>query len=169
MINNIVRPPLLAITLLVLAQCGNTKQETPTADPMQLSATDVEAIKKARKRYTNAWLAGDSTQVMQALTSDVVLIPHHGDMPIAGSQAIKEFWWPADALPSSVTEFTSTTDEIDGSGDMAFVRGRFKLVFTYGDQTYSNEGNYLNTVRKDSLGDWKLSRLIWNDPVATVD
>ncbi|SHG52995.1 YybH family protein [Flagellimonas flava] len=169
-------PTQKSIRLLVLffmgllaIQCAPKKEEAPLIIDQSLTETDIVAIKAARKNYTNAWLAGDSTQIMAALTPDVVLIPHHGDMPIEGPAAIKEFWWPADALPSKVTQFTSTTDEVDGQGNIAYVRGRFTLVFTYGEQTFSNTGNYLNVLKKNENSEWKLARLIWNDPIATTD
>lgn len=154
---------------LLMIQCAPKKEETPIFVDQSLTEKDIAAIKAARKNYTNTWLTGDSTQIMATLIKDAVLIPHHGDMPIEGATAIKEFWWPADGLPSKVTEFTSTTEEVDGHGNIAYVRGRFTLVFTYGDQTYSNKGNYLNVLKKNENNEWKLARLIWNDPIATTN
>lgn len=160
--------PLFVVAFMVI-QCAPKKEDVPIMVDQSLSETDIVAIKAARKNYTAAWLEGDSTQIMNALTKDVVLIPHHGDMPIEGPTAIKEFWWPADGLPSKVTEFTSSMDEVDGHGDIAYVRGRFTLTFTYGNQTFSNTGNYLNVLKKNEGEEWKLARLIWNDPIATTE
>lgn len=141
---------------------------TSSSSPQVLSESDVQAIRDTRKAYDAAWLANDSLLVLQTLSSDPVLIPHHGDEPIEGIEAIRDFWWPANSSPATVTVYTSTIDEVEGSGDLAYIRGRFRLVFEYESQQYANEGNYLNVLKKES-GNWLLSRLIWNDPIPEID
>ena len=130
--------------------------------------TEGENILSLRKEYMNAWLSNDSVKIMNTITKDAVLIPHHGDMPIEGEKSIKEFWWPKDFSPSKVTLFQSTYDEVKTYNEIGYLRGRFKLHFDYENKKYSTEGNYLNIAKKTNEG-WKFSHLIWNDPPTTVE
>ncbi len=132
-----------------------------------LSEDDRTAIKEARYRYTQA-LDGDSTAVMNSLTADAVLIPHHGDPQIEGKEAIRNFWWPPQTPPTQVTRFTSDIAEVSGNNGLAYVRGRFQLEFSYDSVFYTNQGNFLNVLVRTDEG-WKLSRLIWNDPLPQTD
>lgn len=151
---------LLIAVLIVLGSCEVPRQGS-------LSNDDEAAIKEARQKYTQAWLDGDSVAVMRSLTSDAVLIPHHGDPQIEGKEAIREFWWPPQSPPTKVLRFTSDIAEISGNRDLAYVRGRFLLEFSYDSLTYLNQGNFLNVVVHTEDG-WKLARLIWNDPLPEI-
>lgn len=133
-----------------------------------LTPRDIKEIANVRKAYEQAWLDSDTLGIFSTLTDDAILIPHHGDEPIIGTQAIHHFWFPKDALPSEVTVFSSTIEETLGNKDIAYIYGRFKLSFNYDNKTYSNEGNYLNVLRNES-NQWKLSRLIWNDPLPVIE
>ncbi|MCK8479807.1 nuclear transport factor 2 family protein [Psychroserpens algicola] len=130
--------------------------------------TEKEAIISLRKEYEKSWLENDSLKIMETLTIDAVLIPHHGDIPIVGVKAIKDFWWPAKFSPSKVTIFESTYNDVGYENKLGFISGRFKLGFNYEGKKYYDEGNYLNIVEKRN-GKWKLSRLIWNDPLPEIN
>ena len=81
------------------------------------------------------------------------------------SAAARELWWPPGALPSAVTAFTTTREEIGGNGNLAYTWGRFTLSFESEGTVYSNEGNYMRIFRKEPDGVWKISHQTWNDPV----
>ncbi|WP_299225944.1 nuclear transport factor 2 family protein [uncultured Psychroserpens sp.] len=159
MTKNIALLFVLVIASLLFFNCNN-KSHLLTND-------DIESIKKTRKNFEFAWLENNTIGVIETLTEDAILMPHHGDQPIIGATAIEAFWFPKNSAPSKVTVFTSTIDDINGSGNLAYIHGRFKLAFEYEQKTYSNEGNYLNVLVKDQ-GVWKLSKLIWNDPTPNV-
>jgi uncharacterized protein (TIGR02246 family) len=129
----------------------------------------VAAIRHLDEAYVTAWRENDPAAIMAALTEDAVLMPHHGVPPVEGQAAIREFFWPPDSPSTTVTEFTRVPDEIAGSGDLAYVRGRFSLTFTTQtegeEQTMSNQGSYLIVVRKQADASWRIARSIWNDPV----
>ncbi len=150
---------LLAIALLGPA-CGPKDRQA-----LDLSASDAEAIRQVHEAYHAAWLADDSAAVMAALTEDAVLMPHHGVLPVEGATAIRQFWWPPESPPARITVFSSEVNEMSGSGTLAYLRGRFTLVFEYEGETYSNTGNFLRIFRKGADGDWLLFRSIWNDSV----
>jgi uncharacterized protein (TIGR02246 family) len=134
-----------------------------------LSPEEIEAVRQAGAAYPAAWLANDFTAVMESLAHGAVLAPHHGDAPVEGLDAIRQHFWPPDGPPFTVTRFTMTPAEIDGVGDLAYVRGRMSMVFSIEAdgtaQTFANEGNYLMILRRQDSGVWRIARYIWNDPV----
>jgi ketosteroid isomerase-like protein len=156
---------------LVACLAGTTLPACGDDDPYEylLTANELVAIQQAHFDYREAWLANDSAAVMASLTADAVLMPHHGDPVVAGAAAIREFWWPPDSPPATVTAFETSIDEVGGSGDVGYLRGTFSLSFEYGGQTYTNGGNFMEIARKQEDGDWLISHRIWNDPVPGID
>ncbi len=123
---------------------------------------DLDLIRAADWAYANAWLSNEPERVMATLTEDAVLAPSNLGV-IEGVDAIREFWWPADAAPTTVTDFTLSQVEAGGSGNMGFVRGSFSLDFAYDGTAYSNQGEYLSLFRKGPDGSWRISHRMWND------
>ncbi len=131
----------------------------------KLSADDVAKIKAVNEAYVAAWLKNDSTAVMKTLAPNAVLIPQ-GSRAIEGMKAIKQFWWPSGGK-TTVTGFTITMDEIGGEGELAYVRGTFRLSFTYEDGSNklerTNNGNYLMIMKRQTDGAWRISHRMWGD------
>src|SRR5918993_2804471 len=87
-----------------------------------LSADDEAAIRRLEAAYTSGWVENDSAAVFRTLTEDVVLLP--GRMsPVVGLEGARAFWFPPNAAATTVTAYRTEIDEIDGRGDVAFVRG----------------------------------------------
>ena len=97
------------------------------------------------------------------LTADATLVPHHGDAPIKGHDAIRDFWFNPDHAPTVVPEWTREPVGTFVSGDMGVVRGRARLAWECGGvRTNIPEGNYVMiAVRRDD--DWRIRWLTWND------
>ena len=135
---------------------------------VNITDQDVDQIKQVHRSYLQAWLDNRPESVLMTFTDEATLVPHHGHEPITGLEAIRAFWFPANAPPTSVTVYSTDIQQVEGSGELAFMRGRFKLVFEFGGKTYSNEGNFLDVYRK--VGDqWKCHVHMWNDPVPETD
>lgn len=124
---------------------------------------DAAALKALDQAYAAEWMAGDADGVMALFTEDATLVPHHGDAPIKGQEAIRNFWFNPDYAPTVVPEWRRESVEIFVSGDMGLVRGRARLVWEYdGTRTTIPEGNYvLIAVRRDEH--WRIRLLTWND------
>lgn len=133
-----------------------------------LSTSGAAAIRALLQRYRTAWLAGDANAVRGAFTQDAVLMPHHGLSPVVGMQAITDFWWPAGTSKTTITKFTQTIDEIDGRGELAYVRGRSEVSWRVEDQGQTQKwrtgGNFMAILKSQADGNWLISRLIWDDP-----
>jgi len=133
-----------------------------------LSAADEAKIRGVIRDYEKAWLAGDEEAVMRLFTDDAVLLPHHGVEPRVGKSAARAFWFPKGGPPTTVTELTHTIDEVGGSGDLAYLRGRSKVAWTTGAgadaKKSGNAGTVLVLLRRQTDGGWRISHQMWDDP-----
>ncbi|MFQ5877490.1 MAG: YybH family protein [Acidobacteriota bacterium] len=163
-----LRAALTLAAAIGLAGCG-----AGPAKPAPLPATERARIRELNHRYTEAWLANDPDAVMRLFTADAVILPHHGAAPAAGTTEIMAFWWPPGTPPATVTQLLMSPDEIAGTGDLGYVRGRFSLTFTYEEggaaRTLGSSGNYLMIVRRGEDGVWRISRHIWNGPAPVAE
>lgn len=142
----------LAITVLIAGRPG-------LAD----DGHDIAALRALDQVYATEWLEGDANGVMALFTEDATLVPHHGDAPIKGQEAIRDFWFNPDYAPTVVPEWRRESIEIFISGDMGVVRGRARLVWEYGGtRTTIPEGNYVMIAVRQDDG-WRIRLLTWND------
>lgn len=124
---------------------------------------DAAALKALDQAYAAEWIAGDADGVMALFTRDATLVPHHGDAPVKGSEAIRKFWFNPGFAPTVVAKWRREPSEIFVSGDTGVVRGRARLVWEYGGtRTTIPESNYVMiAVRQDKA--WRIRLLTWND------
>ena len=124
---------------------------------------DVAALKALDQAYAATWKAGDADAVMALFTEDATLVPHHGDAPISGADAIRQFWFDPSYPPTVVPAWTREPKEVLVFDNVGVVRGRADLTWEYeGKRTRIPEMNYvLIAVREAS--DWRIRMLTWND------
>src|SRR5689334_11799901 len=135
-----------------------------TVSAADLPSSDAAAVRAATQEYRNAWLANDAGRVMATLTPDAIILPS-GLAPIEGQDAIRRFWFPTTGPATTVTAMELTIDEVNGSGDLAVVRGRGTLTFkTAGsDASTSLRSTFLNILRRRPDGRWLIARRMWSD------
>jgi uncharacterized protein (TIGR02246 family) len=157
---------LTAFATVLLMALFNTSAQTLQLE--SLSTSDISSIKAVLQRYRAGWLANDPDAVRSAFTKDAVLMPHHGVAPVVGIAAINEFWWPASSTTTTITKFEQAVDETDGSGKVAYVRGRSEVEWSVEDQGrtqhWRNHGNFMAIFKKQPDDRWLISHLIWDDP-----
>jgi uncharacterized protein (TIGR02246 family) len=151
------------LTLTLACQPGPNRAE-PEADLARLRAVN--------DAYRAGWLAGDSAAVMRLFAQGAVLLPHHGDPPVVGLEAIRAFWWPPDAGSTTVTQLDITTERAEVEGDTGVLWGRFALAFSFEadgqPRSLRNAGTYLMVLRRQADGEWRITHRMWDDPVATA-
>ncbi len=126
-------------------------------------ASDKKAVLALDKAYNTTWKDGDADAVMALFVEDAVVIPHHGDDPIEGKAALRNFWFPEGGSPTLVPIFDHVPDEVMIHGDVGVVRGRFSLAWIYeGTRTEIPSGNYVNIALRTEDG-WRIKWLTWND------
>jgi|SRR5215472_3697098 len=135
-----------------------------------LSADDVAAIKRVHQKYEEAWVKGDADVVRSLFTEDSVLLPPYGDQPRVGKKQLDEFWFAPNVPPTTVTRLTLSIENIGGDGQLAYVWGHFEVGWTVVQHgkatTSSNKGTFLNILKKQRDGEWKISHHMWDNPVA---
>lgn len=146
---------LMWVGIISVLACG-------IATSQQLDADDVEAMRRAAKSYAGAWLTNDADTVMATFVDEPVLSPS-GLPYIEGQAAARNFWFPSDAPPTTVTEFVMSEIEYAASGDIGYVRGTFRLAFEYDENHYENQGKYLTLLRKGPEGSWLITHHLWDD------
>ena len=149
--------------MLILALLLGVLQRS-NVPPTGTSATDA-AAREVTMRYRDAWLANDAARVMATLTPDAVLLPS-GLAPIAGTEAIKRFWFPAGGPATTVTAMEQTIDIAEGGGDIAVVRGRGTLTFTVAGSNPSPTtltSTFINVLRRQPDGRWLIAVRMWSD------
>lgn len=124
---------------------------------------DLEALRALDQSYALEWIEGDAEGVLALFTDDATLVPHHGDAPIKGKDAIRKFWFDPAYAPTVVPEWHREPAEVFVMGDVGVVRGRARLVWEYaGKRTTIPEGNYVMIAMR--MGDrWQIRLLTWND------
>jgi len=134
-----------------------------------LSADDIAKIKRVHSKYEEAWLKGDADGVRALFTEDCVLLPPHGDAPRTGQKGLNEYWFPSNAPPTQITKLVVTPQSIGGDGQIAYVWGTHEVEWTTvqdGKATSaSHKGIFLNVLRKQADGGWKMSHHMWDEPV----
>lgn len=148
-----MRMRLLTLAAMLLISSGGAADE----------ASDITALKALDQAYAIEWKEGDADGVMALFTHDATLVPHHGDSPIKGHEAIRDFWFSPDYAPTVVPEWTRTAHEVFVLGNTGIVRGRARLVWEYeGTRTTIPDGNYVIVAVREGQ-DWMIRLLTWND------
>ena len=149
---------LFPAVVCVLAACATGQGGFTAADE-----ANVRALEEA---YRTGWLANDSVAVMATLAEDAVLMPA-GVEPLVGDSAIRSYWWPNDGSETTVKSYEITVDEVEGDGDLAYLRGRGSLEFRYRDAAgtvsdLTSEAVHLSVAERGQEGRWLISRRAWS-------
>src|SRR5262245_25926444 len=153
---------------LALALCLSQAAVTePASCEDALSPRDEIAVRAVLETYRTSWLRGDAEGVLGTFTSDAVLLPAHGAGPVVGMEAIRRYWWPAGAPPTTITRLEITVEQIGGDCRLAYAHGRddVEWAVTKGGttETHGHPGTYLNVFRKRPDGTWRIARHMWDD------
>jgi len=74
---------------------------------------------------------------------------------------LNKYWFPPDAPPTQITKLVVTPQSIGGDGQIAYVWGTDEVAWTTvqnGKTTStSHKGIFLNVLRKEANGEWKMS------------
>jgi ketosteroid isomerase-like protein len=151
---------LLLLALFPVAGC--TERNSATGE---LTADDRAAIMRLDSTFVQGWLRDDTTAALSIWAPDAILHPPNSQ-PVTGPEAIRAFWWPTDGSTTKITKFERQIDEIGGSHDVAYIRGRSELGWTYtkAGKTQIQVGRSASIMiaRRDSSGAWRISRSVWN-------
>lgn len=152
-----ISPVAACVVLLVMAAC-----QPP--GPATLSQEDIAGIEATSQAWMEAVSAGDWAALSATYTEDAVLLPPNE--PAVPGRSDIEAWF--EALPP-VSDFNLETVEIEGLGDVAFVRGSYTLTMTpEGMDAVADTGKYLEVWRKQADGSWLIYRDIFSSNLAAA-
>jgi ketosteroid isomerase-like protein len=118
-----------------------------------LTALDEKTIREENDIYVNSYRTGNWTPLEKLLTDDVVwMVPNAP--ALVGKQAVVE----SHSRSAALADFWVTPLEIRGGGNVAFVRGTYKV----GSGEGADEGKYIEIRFRQSDGSWPIARSIWN-------
>ena len=141
---------IVPLTLVVL---GLATTAARAQAPAPLPAQDVAAIRAASA--ASAAAAGKDLPAWFAiLADDVVLMPANAPA-IVGRPAVEAHLRGFPPFKDLKVEPL----EIEGRGDLAYVRGRYSIVVTPpGGSEQRDAGKYIEIWRKQADGTWKMTR-----------
>ena len=152
---------VLAATLALVV--ATTACQPPAQEAAGLSEEDIAVLKaREEQEWPQAILAGDAAAAAGMHSENAVRLGPN--QPIlegrANIQASLEEW----LSKFDVTEFTQTVEDINGRGDLAYVRGSVRIAITRVDtgQQIADEQKYVAIIRRQSDGSWLTDIAIWN-------
>ena len=144
----------LALTVQVGA-CGRPAAPPAAASTAAapLTAADQAAIRATDTAFGTAAGAGDAAGAAAVYLPDARLMPPNAPT-VNGRDGIQRFW--GGLFDAYRVRITVTSDEIEGSGDLAYARGHYTLDLTpkAGGPPAHDEGKFLEILRRKPDGTW---------------
>jgi ketosteroid isomerase-like protein len=124
-----------------------------------LSEAEMAAIRQTNESFAKSANERAWADLAALYAEDAVLLPQNGEA-VNGRAAIQEWF---SAFPS-FTDFKVETLEIEGRGDLAYVRGAYSMSMApeEGGEPVADRGKYIEIHRRQPNGGWKISRDIYN-------
>ena len=127
-------------------------------EPAALSEADRAAIEATSKAFVEGVNAKDWAAVAATYTEDAALMPPNGPS-VEGRADIQAF---VEAFPP-ISDFNFEIIEVEGQGDMAYVRGTYTMTITpEGGDPITDTGKYIEIRKKQADGSWLLYLDIFN-------
>ena len=160
---HVLRRSVISSVIICMTFLVNSHSQTTDKG---LSLKDSAAVRAVLERYRSNWLANDENGVLSTFASDAVLMPAHGNPPVAGMPAIKQYWWPESSTKTTITKFAQNLDEVGGNEGLAYARGTSDVEWRSEDkdlaQNWRNASSFLFLLKRDARGTWRISHLIWD-------
>ena len=154
----------MLIVMLCVQACSTPAPSVPATTLEQpvrgLAAADEAAVRGGLDAYFDAASGGEASRWAALYANDAVIMPPNSAM-VQGRGAI-ETWLKA--LPVVITDAGGEVLEVDGAGDLAYVRGTYAMSIKVPgvDQPVRQEGKLLQIYARQQDGTWRLARDIWN-------
>jgi uncharacterized protein (TIGR02246 family) len=166
-----MRTPAALVLLAFAVACRPApKAETESigaqaAPAAALSAEDEAAIRAVDAAWAKAASAGDAAGIAALYTSDAVLLPP-GEPVVHGD--VEKY---LSGMTSAVSgPFELKTTSVEGRGDLAYSTGEYQATLTPrkpGAKAMPTEtGKYLEILKKQSDGSWKMIYDMWSPNAA---
>jgi uncharacterized protein (TIGR02246 family) len=133
-----------------------TMGSQPATVSSGLSSEDEAAIRAVDAQWARAATAGDANALASLYASDATVLPPME--PLRQGDAAKKYWIDLTNSFSGPTEMTTTA--VEGRGDLAYAVGVYRASLTpkkVGAKPLpTEEGKYLEVLKKQADGSWKI-------------
>ena len=148
-----------ALVVCVLLALTSTACQPPAQEAGPLSEDDVAAIEGIIQQYVQAMLAKDLDAWTGLWTENAVIMPPNSPAREGREAIIRN--WSAGPTP---TEFVLDVLDIDGTGDVAYVRGTCSIIITVEGvpEPVRDDGKYLCILKKQPDATWLFAVDTWN-------
>jgi len=143
-----MRAILAGVVVLVALACG------ASGGGQALLDTDKTSMRAAVDTFTAYVVTHRDSMTAAMFTENATLMPPNRGM-VQGRAAIRAY---IKAYPP-MSHFTASAIEINGRGDLAYVRGTYQLSFVSGA---TDNGKFLEILRKQDDGRWLITADIFN-------
>jgi uncharacterized protein (TIGR02246 family) len=141
---------------------GRLAGEESAGAPTPLSAQDEAAIRAVDAEWARAASAGDGKALTALYSSDATLLPP--TEAVVKGEAVGKYNNAMAGDFSGPTELTTTA--VEGRGDLAYAVGVYRATLTpkkTGAKPLPTEvGKYLEVLKKQSDGSWKIVYDMWS-------
>jgi ketosteroid isomerase-like protein len=150
----------IIVVMLFVQACRAPTPLHPASAAPGLGPADVTAVRGALDAYFDAAFSGDASRWAALYANNAVIMPPNS-AAVEGRGAI-ETWLKA--LPVVITEADGEALEVDGAGNLAYVRGTYAMSMEVPGvaQPVRQEGKFLQIYTRQQDGTWLLARDIWN-------
>jgi uncharacterized protein (TIGR02246 family) len=149
-------------SLLLLAGCQAAHEHHEAT--VGLTEADRAAIQATLDTFVEGVLAGDAAMIAGTYTEDALLMPpNHPD--VTGQEAIEAYFatWP------TVSEFDCRITEVEGSGDTAYIVGRYTMTIPMEEgDPIMDEGAFFEVRKKTADGSWLFHRDMFKSDLAAA-
>lgn len=155
---------LLFVPLLAAAACRRPPQSdagNPGAGSV-LTDLDRAAIFKTDSLFEIAANSGSPDSVTRVYAEDASLMPPNVPV-VTGREPIRQYW--GRVMDQQNLHFEIDTDELEGRGDLAYLRGHFKLTASpkaKGAAAMSDQGKFVQVFQRQADGGWRIVIDIYN-------
>jgi ketosteroid isomerase-like protein len=132
------------------------------APPAGLGDADKAAIDSTSRVFVRHALANDFAALARDYYSDDAMVLPPNAPAVTGHGAIEAMF---KTFPP-ITAFELRTEEVEGTADLAYVRGRYAMTMSPpGAPAIADSGKYLEIWRKQSDGTWKSVRDMFSSDI----
>ena len=122
--------------------------------------TDEQAVRAGISELARAFSDGDVDAVMGVFGPDPVTFPPN-EPRRQGREAVRD--WQATILGQFTGSAQLDAWDVEIHGDVAIASGTYTMDMTAEDGTrVGDRGKFVQTWQRESSGEWKLTRNIWN-------
>lgn len=129
--------------------------------PPEIDQMDRAQIQSLSTNVVAAYNQDDLDQFVTVFTPDAIVMPPH-EPAVNGHASIMK--WKADHEPG--LKLASVVEHMEGSGDTAYMRGRYCLFQLKEDGSYEvNPGKFLETLKLQADESWLVDVQIFNSDI----